>query len=385
MTGLESLLGDLIRIPSPTPPGDTRRVARFIAGELEGTGARVQILAPPEKPEAESVVATLGRGEPVVMLHAHLDTVPVAEDEALRWSHDPFEPAVKDGRLHGKGSVDDKAPLAAMMTAFKKAAEREQTGTLVLVAAAEEEVGGQLGTKWLADAGHLPEADFIVVGEQTHNRVALAHKGVMRASVTVRGRSVHATDPDRGVNAVTGAARIVLELANYHAALRERTHPLALYPTCNVGVIHGGSTANAVPDRCTVQLDRRMVPGEDPERVKAELLGVVADVALGEATAEVHSFLYSSPFASGLETPYGQTFQACVDAAFGAPQEAVGYLPGSDAKHLMTLKRGDMVVFGPGSYKVAHAFDEYVELTELEACERILTDFLTRTLGSTDE
>lgn len=386
MTALERLLADLVRIPSPTPPGDTRRIAAFIVADLVSTGAQVRVLAPPEKPEAESVVAVLGGGEPVVMLHAHLDTVPVADDERERWSHDPFEPVVKDGRLYGKGSVDDKAPLAAMMTAFKGAAERKPKGTLVLVAAAEEEVGGQLGTKWLADAGHLREADFIVVGEQTHNRVALAHKGVMRASVTVRGRSVHATEPGRGVNAITAMAKVVLELANYHAALRERRHPLALYPTCNVGVIYGGSTANAVPDRCTVKLDRRMVPGEDPERVKAELLEVVADVALGEATAEVHSFLYSSPFASGLETPYGQTFQACVDAAFGAPQEPVGYLPGSDAKHLMALKRGDMVVFGPGSYEVAHASDEYVELAELAACERILTDFLARTLqGGADE
>ena len=385
MTGLESLLADLVRIPSPTPPGDTRAIAAFIAGELSSTGATVQVLAPPVKPKAQSVVATLGQGEPVVMLHAHLDTVPVADEEKLRWSHDPFTPTVRDGRLYGKGSVDDKAPLAAMMTAFKKVAKSQPRGTLVLVTAAEEEVGGQLGTKWLADAGHLPGADFIVVGEQTHNRVALAHKGVMRASVTVRGRSVHATEPDRGVNAITAAAKIVLRLADYHAALKGRTHPLVGHPTCNVGVIHGGSTANAVPDSCTLQLDRRMVPGEDPETVKQELSRIVADVALGEATEEVHSFLYSSPFASGLETPYGRTFRACVDAAFGAPQEPVGYLPGSDAKHLMTLKRGDMVVFGPGSFEVAHAFDEYVELAELGACERILTDFLTRTLGSTDE
>lgn len=381
MTGLETLLCDLIRIPSPTPPGDCRNIADFIAGELVSTGAQIQVLAPPEKPEAASVVATLGEGHPVVMLHAHLDTVPVADDEKLRWSQDPFTPTIRDGRLYGKGSVDDKAPLAAMMTAFKGIAERGGfKGTLLLVAAAEEEVGGQLGTRWLADGGHLPESDFIVVGEQTHNRIALAHKGVMRASVTVRGRSVHATDPDRGVNAITAAAKVVLELANYHAALRERTHPLVGHPTCNVGVIHGGSTANAVADACTVQLDRRMVPGEDPETVKQELLVVVADAKLGEATAEVHSFLFSSPFDSGLETPYGQTFRACVDRAFGGPQEPVGYLPGSDAKHLMSLKRGDMVVFGPGSYTVAHAFDEYVQLTELAACERILTDFLVRAL-----
>lgn len=378
--GLERLLAELVRIPSPTPPGDCRAIADFIARDLSGTGARVQVLAPPEKPEATSVVATLGDGAPVILLHAHLDTVPVAEDERGRWSQDPFEPVVRDGRLYGKGSVDDKAPLAAMMHAFKGLAEQPFGGTLVLVAAAEEEVGGQLGTKWLAEAGHLPEADFIVVGEQTHNRIALAHKGVMRASVTTRGRSVHATDPDRGVNAITAMARVVLELETYHAVLRERPHPLVGHPTCNVGVIHGGSTANAVPDRCTVWLDRRMIPGEDPEVVKRELLEVVADTPLHGATAEVHSFLYSSWFDSGLETPLGKTFRACVDDDFGAPQDVVGYLPGSDAKHLLSLKRGDMVVFGPGSYEVAHAFDEYVDLAELAACERILSRFLERVM-----
>lgn len=381
MTPLQRLLADLIRIPSPTPPGDCRAIAAFVAGELGPTGARVRVLAPPEKPEATSVVATLGAGQPVLMLHAHLDTVPVAEDERQRWSYNPFEPVVRDGQLYGKGSVDDKAPLAAMLHAFKELAGARFSGTLVLVAAAEEEVGGKLGTRWLAEAGHLPEADFIVVGEQTHNRVALAHKGVMRASVTTRGRSVHATDPDRGVNAITAMAKVVLELETYHAVLGERTHPLVGHPTCNVGVIGGGSTANAVPDLCTVHLDRRMIPGEDPEAVKAELREVVALADVGEATAEVHSFLFSSPFDSGLETPYGRAFRACVDDAFGAPQDVVGYLPGSDAKHLMTLKRGDMVVFGPGSYEVAHAFDEYVELAELAACERILSRFLERVLG----
>lgn len=386
MTGLETLLCDLIRIPSPTPPGDTRAIAAFIAEALSSKGAKVERLAPPQKPEAQSVVATLGQGEPVVMLHAHIDTVPVADDERERWTHDPYAPVICDGRLFGKGSVDDKAPLAAMMTAFTKLALQEVSGTLVLVAAAEEEVGGQLGTKWLVDAGHLSQADLIVVGEQTHNRIALAHKGVLRASVTVRGRSVHATNPERGINAITAMAKVVSALERYHETLRKRTHPLVGHPTCNVGVIAGGSTANAVPDRCTLQLDRRMIPREDSQTVRAELERVVASVALGEATAEVHDFLFSSWFDSGLETSLGQVFRRCVDASSTAPQELVGYLPGSDAKHLMSLKRGDMVIFGPGSYEVAHAFDEYVELSALTACEAILTSFLDQALGEkTDE
>lgn len=380
MTSLQTLLADLVRIPSPTPPGDCRAIAAFIARHLSDTGAIIRVLSPPEKPEAQSVVATLGDGSPpVILLHAHLDTVPVAEDERQHWEQDPYHPVIKKGRLYGKGSVDDKAPLAAMMEAFRYVAQLpKRVGTLVLVAAAEEEVGGRLGTKWLADEGHLPEADFIIVGEQTHNRIALAHKGVMRASVTTRGRSVHATNPDRGVNAITTMAKVVAAFEGYHQKLKTRQHPLVGNPTCNVGVIAGGSTANAVPDFCTIQLDRRMIPREDPEVVKEELREVVASVELGEASAEVHNFLFSSWFESELTTPYAGAFQECLQESFREPQKSVGYLPGSDAKHLMALKRGDMIVFGPGSYEVAHAHNEYVDLAELEQCEAILSNFLVK-------
>jgi succinyl-diaminopimelate desuccinylase len=377
---IQALLADLVRIPSPTPPGDCRAIAAFVANILNETGATVRVLAPPEKPEAQSVVATLGDGSrPVIFLHAHLDTVPVAEDERQHWTEDPYEPVIKDGKLYGKGSVDDKAPLAAMLQAFCYVASLpDRLGTLVLVAASEEEVGGRLGTKWLVDEGHLLAADFIVVGEQTHNRIALAHKGVMRASITTRGLSVHATSPDRGVNAITAMAKIMIALEQYHQRLRTRRHPLVGHPSCNVGVIAGGSTANTVPDFCTIHLDRRMIPKEDPETVKQELREVVASVDIGEASAEVHSFLYSSWFESELTTPYARAFQDRLHESFGSPQEVVGYLPGSDAKHLMALKRGDMIVFGPGSYEVAHAYDEYVELAELEQCEAILSNFLLK-------
>lgn len=383
MSELEQLLSALVNIPSPNPPGDCREIARFIVEWLEPTGATIELLHPPEKDVATSVVATLGDGQaPVVMLHAHIDTVPVAEDEAKHWSYPPFEATIQDGRLYGKGSIDDKGILAAMMMAFKKIAATPAAlrGTVVLVAAAEEEVGGQLGTRWLAGAGHLPEADFIVVGEQTGNRVALAHKGVMRAAVTTRGQSVHATNPDRGVNAITAMARIVLALDAYHQALRERPHPLVGVPTCNVGTIEGGSTANAVPDSCTVRLDRRMVPREDPEAVKRELQEVVSSVDVAPAQAEIGEFLFSSWFDVELSTELGEQFLEVSKELVGDDNQPVGYFPGSDAKHLLELMRGDMIIFGPGSYEVAHAFNEYIELTALEQCEAILSQFLEQSM-----
>ncbi|MGJ3238656.1 MAG: M20 family metallopeptidase [Anaerolineae bacterium] len=380
MNGIE-LLQKLVQIPSPNPSGDTRDIAEFIAETLREIGSDVRTLAPDMKPEAVNVIATLGQGVPVIMLHAHIDTVPIATTEAGKWSVDPYSGLVKDGKLYGKGSIDDKAPLASMMLTMIDAAQQDNlTGTLMLVAAAEEEVGGQLGTKWLADHGYLPQCDFIIVGEQTHNKVAIAHKGVMRATVRTVGKSVHATNPNRGVNAITAMARAVLALEHYHHELAKRVHPLVGFPTCNVGVIEGGSTANAVPDACTVKLDRRMIPGENPDVVKAELQAVVTSVDVDPAEIIIGDFLFSSWFDSSIESDLAQTFLSSVQDVLQDDPGPVGYLPGSDAKHLMTCARGDMIIFGPGSYEVAHAIDEHVRLDDYQATTDILLEFIKRVM-----
>ncbi len=376
------LLQDLIRIPSPNPPGDTIAIADYIANAMTMAGCTVITPAPEAKPEAVNVLATVGSGDPVIMLHAHIDTVPVAATEAEKWSTDPYDPVIKNGKLYGKGSIDDKAPLASMMIVLQEAAARaaDLKGTLMLVAAAEEEVGGRLGTRWLADAGHLPTCDFIVVGEQTANKVAVAHKGVMRATLETRGKSVHATNPDRGVNAITAMAKIALALDAYHRELSQRVHPIVGVPTCKVGVIEGGSTANAVPDRCTIKIDRRMIPREKPEDVQQELREIVAGVDVGDASAEITDFLFSSWFDSTTESGLAKTFMGCVAEVLDDNPGPVGYLPGSDAKHLMDNVRGEMIIFGPGTYEVAHAFDEHVTLEDYEATTEILRRFIDKTL-----
>jgi succinyl-diaminopimelate desuccinylase len=251
-------------------------------------------------------------------------------------------------------------------------------GTLILVAAAEEEVGGQLGTKWMADNGHLPECDFIVVGEQTANKVATAHKGVMRCTVTTTGKSVHATNPNRGINAINAMARVVLALEDYHHELSKRVHPIVGFPTCNVGVIQGGSTANAVPDTCIVKIDRRMIPRELPEVVMSELRHVVESVDVSPAEVSVDEWVFSSWFDSSLDTELSQAFLKSVSDCLGDDPGPIGYLPGSDAKHLMNLAKGDMIIFGPGSYEVAHAFDEHVRLDDYQMTTDILLDFVRK-------
>ena len=375
------LLRRLVQIPSPNPPGDTRAIADFVAGQMRDISCQVRQPAPTQKKPALNTIATLGSGEPRIMLHAHIDTVPIAKAEAQNWSVDPYAGDVRDGALYGKGSIDDKAVLASMMLTMMEAARQEHlAGTLILAAAAEEETGGQLGSKWLAENGHLPACDFIIVGEQTGNKVATAHKGVLRATIQTTGKSAHATNPDRGINAIVAMSKIISALQAYHRELSRVIHPVVGRPTCNVGVIAGGSTANAVPDTCVIRLDRRMIPGEEPEAVIGELRAVLDSVDMAGAAINMGDIVYSRWYESGLSTEHAKTFMDCVRAAINDEPGPIGYLPGSDAKHLMELARGDMIIFGPGSYEVAHAADEHVRLDDYATTTAILKDFVGRTL-----
>ncbi len=379
---LVALLQQLVRLQSPDPPGDCRAIAEFCAAFLQEAGFATTLVAPDER--AWSVVGVLGeRDTPSLLYHAHIDTVPLGQN--AHWSVDPFGGVVADGRVYGLGSVDDKAPLAAMLQAAAAIGAQvdKLRGKLVVVCAAEEEVGGRLGTKWLVDNGYVPACDFVVVGEQTHNRVATAHKGVLRAAFHVAGRTAHATDPWRGRNAINGMARLILDLERYQTeVLERRPHPLLGPASINVGLIEGGVGANVVADACTIRVDRRMVPGEEPQAVIGELQAIVAarQAADPERTYRVDSFLVSNWFQNDRESELLQRFLHLSSAATGAPAEPVGYLPGSDAKHLVDVARDGMVVFGPGTYQVAHSTDEYVVIDELATTCRILTRFAEESL-----
>lgn len=379
---LTNLLQQLIRIPSPNPPGDCRAVAQFCRGFLDEAGFATTMIAPDDR--AWSVVGEIGNDDgPTVMYHAHIDTVPLGQN--ARWSYDPFGGEVDDGRIYGLGSVDDKAPLAAMLLAGASLQDRADSlrGRLVVVCAADEEVGGQLGTKWLADNGYLPPTDFAVVGEQTHNRVATAHKGVLRAAFHVAGRTSHATDPWRGRNAINGMAHLIVDLERYQQEVLEaRPHPLLGSASINVGLIEGGVGSNVVADRCTIRVDRRMVPGEDPQAVIGELQAIVAERQARDPERQysVDSFLVSNWFQTDADNAHTRRFLQISAEETGTPAEPVGYLPGSDAKHLVDVVRGGMIVFGPGTYEVAHSTDEYTDIAELETTYAILQRFLDESL-----
>jgi acetylornithine deacetylase/succinyl-diaminopimelate desuccinylase-like protein len=192
----------------------------------------------------------------------------------------PFAAELHNGRLYGRGACDTKAGLAAMLHAI---VDLHHSGTPphaeIWVAAAIDEEHSYRGVLCLREG---LRADAAVVAEPTEMRLVVASKGCVRWRTVVRGKAAHSSKPHLGVNAIFRMARVLTRLEANAEELRAISHPLVGSPTLSVGIIEGGSQVNIVPSSCAIDIDRRLIPGEDPKSVFAayqELIGD-GDVAL---------------------------------------------------------------------------------------------------------
>jgi succinyl-diaminopimelate desuccinylase len=265
---------DLIRIPSL--PGSEGALARRVLSEMEGLGyldLRVDAVG--------NVLGRIpGRGEaPAVLINAHLDMV--AEGDASEWEYPPFEAVVAEGFLHGRGAMDIKGPLAIQTHAAASLAGRAP-GDVWVAHTVFEERGGW-GMVHLLESGALPRLGAVIIGESTHGDIAIGHRGRAEVEVVLHGVAGHASAPEQAHNALDALPAVLTAVAKLVARQGARVHPFlgsaSLSPT-QVDVIP--QSRNVIPDRVTVTLDWRILPGEDA----AGLLERVR-LALGEAGVEV--------------------------------------------------------------------------------------------------
>jgi acetylornithine deacetylase len=284
---------------------------------------------------------------------------------------DPFGARIENGRLYGRGACDVKGGMAAMLATFARLVREKPAGAAnVTLACTVDEEHTFLGVQALASAG--VRADMAVVAEPTQLQIINAHKGVVRWHVETHGRSCHSSAPERGVNAIYHMAQVVCATAAFADTLRgSRAHPRLGPATLSVGRIEGGTSANTVPDRCRIEIDRRVLPSEDPLTAPAEL----TDWLRQRLPSDV-AFTCSEPWlcapALGSEDSEQlvQLLGRAIDAVRGSHQvSAVAY--GTDAS---TLAEAGIpaVVFGPGDIAKAHTCDEWVPLEEVEQASEIL-------------
>jgi acetylornithine deacetylase/succinyl-diaminopimelate desuccinylase family protein len=363
MQPLVSTLSDLIRINSVNPAyaqGVNERDIQDCIGAFfrrREMGVREQEVLP-GRPNL--IVAIPGRNpERRLILEAHCDTAGVEGMSA------PFEPVIENGRIYGRGACDTKGGLVAMMHAI---ADVHESGVkppceVWFVSAMDEEHSCQGATFFCRDL----QAAGAVIAEPTGLRMIRASKGCVRWNITVHGKAAHSAKPHLGVSAILGMSRLLLELEKDNGALGELSHPLLGSPTWNAGQIMGGTQVNIVPARCTVSIDRRMIPGETPEQVLAAFQRTLdrfgaahPQLRLEMEPPSVQDWPLDTPADAGIVRHTGAVLRE-----FGLSDEAIGVPFGSDASK---FGRAGVpaIIFGPGDIAQAHTAEEYLELDQLE-------------------
>ncbi|MCL5096498.1 MAG: M20 family metallopeptidase [Candidatus Omnitrophica bacterium] len=363
-------LADLVSINSVNPnypggPGEGA-LAEYVAQFLQENSIPYEIQ--PIGTGRPNVIARLeGRpGGRTLILEAHLDTA-----SELGMEIPPFDPARKDGRMYGRGSCDIKGGLAAMMHALKAAHESSPppNATVILVAAADEEYSFRGIVKFLEKGWHAHGA---VVAEPTQLEIAVASKAAFRFRLRIAGRAAHSSKPHLGINAIVKMAKLIMAMEETFPPLFEkRRHPMVGCPTINVGIIKGGTQSNQVPDSCTIDVDRRMVPGETTSQVKQELTALSSSMKTRDPEFNV-AMEQTIPDDYPLETaPSERVVQLAnkVSQELGAPARLVAVPYSSDAGKLSHAAIPS-IIMGPGNIDQAHAATEYVELEQVALAAR---------------
>jgi succinyl-diaminopimelate desuccinylase len=370
----------LIAAPSENPGGTEDQVADVVTGILTDLGADIRIVRSEEG--RPNVVARLGSGErPRLAWNGHLDTVPAGDPST--WSRGPFEGEVVDGRLVGRGACDMKGPIAAALGAVAalRRAGLSLAGTLDLHLVADEELAGTHGTRVLRDEGLLDQ-DAAIVGEPSEMEIALAERGGAWVTAVAHGKAAHGSQPHLGVNAILTMSRFLLRLPE---ALPDRVHPLVGAPTVNVALVTGGSAPNVVPDRCEVEIDRRIVPGEeDPEEVLAPFRRLVEDLVAEQP--ETHIEISLKDWTEAAETTGDSAIASSVRDAIGAetgsPPPFVGFTGITDGRFYINDAHIPTVIAGPGSLSLAHTANESIGVDEMVAAARAYARTFVGFLGT---
>jgi acetylornithine deacetylase/succinyl-diaminopimelate desuccinylase family protein len=368
----------LMRCESVNPPGDERETSRLVAAHLKDVGARdVEVVQTGDR--RASVVARFGApGGRVLAWNGHTDVVS-AGDEA-QWTTPPFSPEVREGRLWGRGAVDMKGPVACLLHALTmiERAGLQLEGEVAVSVAADEETGGSLGSGYLAQQGVFDGIDAGICGEPSSLNAVVAARGRLWLELTLIGKGAHASQPELGTNAVLAAAEVLQGLSAIELG---STHPLLGSATLTPTMIEGGSSPNSVPDRCTITIDRRLLPSDDAVLVTAEIRAVLEQAKMRHGIEyELLQRALFEPTEIDPESEIVVTVQDVTEIALGRRAETTGMAGSTDARFLIGAGV-PTVIFGPGDASEAHVIDESIALDELRRGALAYAAVICRFLG----
>jgi succinyl-diaminopimelate desuccinylase len=412
---IESMTGEMLEflrtltaIPTINPPGENYLpCAEFVGGALREFGYEVRYVAAegraehtPRHPRV-NVIGCREEDQPGPLLHfnGHFDVVPAGDG----WTVDPFGGCVRDGRIYGRGTTDQKAGIAASIFAIE-AIRREGVrlhGSIEQSATVDEESGGFAGVQYLAEHGYIRRGrtDYVIITEPLGvDSVCLGHRGVYWFRVATLGQAAHGSMPFLGVSAISKMADVISRFERQlkpRLALRHTSMPVeppeARRPSLNVNSIAGGQPGGGiqtpcVADRCEAVFDRRFLAEENFDEVKGEIVSALEE--LGRADPQFRYRIEDLMTVLPVHTDAGSTLVRHTAAAIRDVRGGEAQLitsPGTyDQKHVMRVGLVDQcIAYGPGLLHLSHQPDEYCRIDHLVAAAQTMALTAMRLLGST--
>lgn len=366
------LLSDLVAIPSVNPMGRAVEGPNFFESRLSDYLDRwfsdigVMFERRTIAPGRDNVIARFEapNSRRTLLFDVHQDTVPVDG-----MTIPPFTPVVSNGRLSGRGACDVKGGMASMLLAFARLVrERPRDSASVVLACTVDEEYTHIGSSDLAASRH--GAELAIVAEPTCLNLIDRHKGAIRWKIVSHGISCHSSTPKLGQNAIYRMAQVVSHIAEYAESLANSTaDPILGPPSISVGRIEGGQSVNIVPERCEIEIDRRVIPTERLEdcpghvrKYLAARMGNLEDIEFLPPWVRMPPL---SPSPTGADR-WLEPVRSAIQHATGRRPEVGGVPFGTDAGPLAEAGLASFV-FGPGDIAQAHTKDEWIELDQVRA------------------
>lgn len=346
------LLEELIKIDSSTKEGANRAV-EYCASWLKDRDLQPKII---DNNGFKSLVCEIGKGDQTVVLNGHVDVI---EGEKQQ-----FSPSVKEGKMYGRGSIDMKAGVAAMMETISQLKDYHLSVRVMLQLVPDEETGGRYGTKHLTEKGYV--GDFIICGEPTNLGIAIQSKGVLQLDFKIPGKPAHGSRPWEGVNAIAKAYELYESILKLPFA-EETAPPIFDKPSINLAKLSGGNRYNKVPEMATMSLDIRYLPDQSPDDIYEQ----INEITEGEVTIHI----CNGPVKTEADNPYVKTLEKAVQKHTQLEQVNIYGQHGSSDGQFFTKYGGHAVEFGPVGVDW-HGEKELVYLDSVREYQVVMREFL---------
>jgi succinyl-diaminopimelate desuccinylase len=369
---MKDFLKKLINAESTRKTGELE-TAKIIQAEFASAGIKSDVdVWDKNRANVITHIPSTGRKAPLVFA-CHIDVVGPGEG---KWQHPPFEAFETDGKIYGRGSTDMKGGVASSVTAIIEVvkAGTALAGDIIFMGCAGEETDSSGAEKFVQNY-NLPKPAGVVIPEPTDFMIVTAHRGLLWLEITTKGKAAHSSTPHLGINAIYSMQAVLNELRDF----KINYQPNELLGGCSMSIntISGGNAFNVVPDKCTLGVDIRTVPGQNYDDIINDIKTIFSRIKSEnpDFDAQISISRDAHPLLTDNNSYFVRTFCGAVNI-----EKTSAVVFTTDGPYFASLGV-PVVIFGPGNPQICHQPDEFIKIADLQTgvdyYRKIIQRFLT--------